>query len=69
MKYLIKKIICFIVGHSLKNVTVMQTSNGKDDRYFYVGHYIRFQLEGTVQAHQCKRCHQYILKNESPEYC
>lgn len=65
----LKKILCFLVGHSWKDVAVMLHEN--NDKYFYVGNYIKYQLKTheTVNAHQCKRCNSYILKIESPEYC
>lgn len=63
MKDIFITLRCYFFGHKWVPVKVVAESG----RYLYVANYIKVQLSDSVIAHQCKRCKQYILKNESPE--
>lgn len=65
----LKKLMCYLLGHSWKEFIAAAKASETNNRYLYVANYIKLQIEDTVSVHQCKRCNEYILKNESPEYC
>jgi len=66
MKDIFITLRCYFLGHQWKDVNVIAVSDDKG-RFGYVTNYMKVQLSDSIIAHQCKRCKEYILKNESPE--